>query len=174
MAINGNFLSANVESVETDASGWLAGSNTSIAQSTAHALDGTHSLALTSTASGSTVAFVANRVGGVTASGLYACYFWMYSTIASITAWASVDWYNASNTWITNTAGPTVTLATNTWTQVGAPLVAVATATQSVPIINVTATAGSQVFYADEMFFGPAQLPMACPVWQAPRRASVR
>lgn len=173
MAIPGNFLAYNVESVETDATGWQAGSNTSIAQSTVHALDGTHSLALTSTASGTTSAFVANRVTGVNPSGLYACYFWLYTTV-QVSALVSVDWYNASNTYISTTTGTTVTVPTNVWTQVGSPVVAVATATQSVPILDITATAGSQVFYCDEMFFGYADLPFVPTPAQAPRRAAVR
>lgn len=173
MAINGNFLAYNIESVETDASGWLAGSNTTIAQSTTHALDGTHSLALTSTAAGATSSFVANRVGGVNPNGLYTCYFWLYTTV-QVSAWVAVDWYNASNTYLSTTTATTVTVPTNTWTQVGSPLVAVATATQSVPILNMTATAGSQIFYCDEMFFGYADLPMLPMPSAAPRRASVR
>lgn len=170
--INGNLLADNDSSFETSVAGWTAGSNTAIAQSTAHALDGTHSMSLTSTAAGTTSAFVSSRVNPLTAGTLYACYFWLFSTV-QISAWASVDWYTAS-TYISTTTGPTVTVPANTWTQVGAPMVAVATTQQSVPIVNVTATAGSQLFYADLVYFGPAQLPMPCPIRPAPFRAAVR
>ncbi|MGW7001412.1 hypothetical protein ACWGCW_00945 [Streptomyces sp. NPDC054933] len=170
--ISGNFLADNDSSFETSVAGWTAGGNTTIAQSTAHALNGTHSMSLTSTAAGTTSAFVSNRVNPPLTPGTwYACYFSLWCANA-LTAWVSVDWYSASNTYISTTTGTSVTLATNTWTLVGAPMVSVATATQSVPIIDFTATAGSQAAFADLVFFGPWIPPTLVTARQAVKRAA--
>lgn len=159
MPINGNLLSANIESVETDITGWDAGSNTTIAQSTTQALDGTHSLQLTSGASGTISATTHNRVTGLSANTLYAASYWLYPTL-QITAHVEVDWYTAT-TYISTGVGADQTVPANVWTQIGAPMTSVATTQQCVPIIVINATAASQLFYCDEMFFGwPAERPL--------------
>lgn len=159
MAINGNLLTVNNESVETDITGWAAGGNTTIAQSTTQALQGTHSLRLTSTASGTISANTASRVTGLTAGGLYMAYYWLYPPV-QVTAHIEVDWYTAT-TYISTGIGADTTAPANVWTQIGAPMTAVATAQQCIPIIVITATAGSQLYYCDEMFFGfPAEQPL--------------
>lgn len=159
MAIPGNLLSANDESVETNITGWAAGGNTTIAQSTTQALDGTHSLRLTSTASGTISANTANRITGLSAGGLYTASYWLYPPV-QVTAHVEVDWYTAT-TYISTGVGADQTVPASVWTQIGAPMTAVATTQQCIPIIVITATAGSQLYYCDEMFFGwPAQQPL--------------
>jgi hypothetical protein len=159
VAINGNLLSVNIESVETDITGWDAGTNTTLAQSTAHALDGTHSMQLTSGASGTISATTHNRLTGLTAGVQYMAYYWLYPSV-QVTAHVEVDWYTAT-TYISTGVGADTTAPSSVWTQIGAPMTAVATTQQCVPIIVITATAGSQQFYTDEMFFGyPPEQPL--------------
>jgi hypothetical protein len=170
VALNGNLLSANDESVETDISGWSAGGNTTLTQSTTHALDGTHSLRLASTTSGTISAGVTNRLTGITAGALYGWYYWLFTTV-QITAHVEIDWYTAT-TYISTTIGNTLTIPANTWTQVGAPMVAVATTQQCVPLIVIDANASSQLFYTDEMFFGRWINPSLTATRQAVKRAA--
>lgn len=159
MAIPGNLLSANDESVETDITGWVAGGNTTIVQSTTQALDGTHSLRLASTASGTISANTNNRITGLSAGVLYYASYWLYPPV-QITAHVEVDWYTAT-TYISTGIGADQTIPASVWTKIGAPMTSVATTQQCIPIIVITATAGSQLFYADEMFFGwPAPQPL--------------
>ncbi|RCH70458.1 hypothetical protein DT019_02935 [Streptomyces sp. SDr-06] len=152
MALTGNLLTYNDESVETDITGWAAGGNTTIAQSTTQARDGTHSLRLTSTASGTISANTANRITGLSVSAQYTASYWLYPPV-QVTAHIEVDWYTAT-TYISTGVGADTTAPASVWTQIGAPMTPVATTQQCIPIIVITATAGSQLYYCDEMFFG--------------------
>ena len=58
----GNLLTANQATLATDASGWTAASNTTIARSTTQAKEGAASLRLTANAAGAIGAFVSNVV----------------------------------------------------------------------------------------------------------------
>lgn len=157
--IPGNELNLNTQSIETDASGWSALTNCSVAQSSAHAFDGTKSLAITATASGNADAIAATPFPAVTAGNLYQFFFAAYTTSSGINAQADGDFYNGS-TFVSSYSAPTIALIPNTWTWVSVTGTAPATSTLLRPIPQFTATAGGQVVYIDSVYFGaPTSIP---------------
>lgn len=160
--IPGNELNLNTQSIETDASDWSALTNCSVAQSSAHAFDGTKSLAITATSSGTVDAIVNSGTvafPAVTAGNPYQFFFAAYTTSSGINASANGDFYNVS-TFVSSYSSPTIALIPNTWTWVSVTGIAPATSTLLRPIPQFTATAGGQVVYIDSVYFGaPTSIP---------------
>lgn len=140
-----NILPYNVQSIETDASGWEAGGNTTIAQSTAQAKDGTHSLAMTATAAGG--------IGAVTAvwyavrpSAPYTFSCWLYSATAT-TGGIGVDWRDVAGTYL-STDQTTTPLAAGVWTYIELSATAPLTAYNVTPVVGygMSLSAGQTVY----------------------------
>lgn len=154
MAIAGNLLSYNAESIETDATGWtLRSGNGGISQSSAQALDGTHSLLLTSTGSGTMVVATASSVA-VTAGQAYEA--WLnVNPSARHSISVSIEWLNASNAVISTVVNGPNSSNANTWSK----WVIVGTAPSGAVSANVLLTAVSSVsgetYSFDEMYLGP-------------------
>lgn len=151
--IPGNELNLNTQSIETDASGWLLLTNSTVAQSAAQAYDGTNSLSITATASGVTEVITATPYPAVTPGTVYQFFFAAYTTSSGIVAQADGDFYNVS-TFVSSFAPPNVALTPNQWTWVSVTQVAPATATLLRPIPHFVATAPGQVVFIDSVYFG--------------------
>jgi hypothetical protein len=161
MAQPGNLLSDNNESLETSVAGWGVIATCTLAQSATHAFIGAQALGVTSTASTPAMNFSSATQGdqpqGLVAGTSYDAYVWVYSTIASRTAWWTIDWRTSGNVYISTTdqTAAKINLTQNDWTLVyfntGA---APATTTQATLNFNITQSATSQVYWCDLFFFG--------------------
>lgn len=161
MAQPGNLLSDNNESVETNVTGWAVIATCTVAQSATRAYLGGQSMSVTSTAATPAMNFSsatqADQPQGLTVGTSYDAYVWVYSTVASRTAWWTIDWRTTTNVFISTTdqAAAKVNLTQNAWTLVyfntGA---APATTTQATLNFNITQSATSEVYWTDLFFFG--------------------
>jgi hypothetical protein len=151
MSVPTNLLSANVESVETDTSGWTAGANTTLFQSSRF-YQGAKSLGMTATAAGSVTATTATRVA-VTAGTVYQAYAYFagVTAIAGRTSTVRIDWYAASTggSPISSSTGAATTLTNDTaWNTPPPQVTATAPAGAAYAALTVTVTgltAGAQV-----------------------------
>ena len=143
-AISGNWLSYNVESVETDASGWGGASNVNctLAQSTMHALDGTHSLLMTSSASGAMSTRTAASVA-VPSGAQYVSFGGGVYSSNGLTCSVTLQWLDSSNNVITTTATPNLT-GSGSWQYAHSGITIPSGAASVNVILNATATAASQ------------------------------
>jgi hypothetical protein len=159
VSVTTNLLSANVSGVETDASGWTAGANTTLSQSTRFYL-GAKSLGLTATASGTVTATTATRVA-VVAGQEYQAYGFFANVVAaaSRTSAVTISWYTASSggSPISTASGTATTLANSTAWNTPPPQVTatapVGAAYASVTI-TVTGMAAGAMVAADVMTLG--------------------
>lgn len=96
MALAGNLLSVNAESMETDASAWqIEGTNTTLTWDTAHALDGTHAIKLVNTAGADYAKMhLVTNVASLTPGKLYGMYASIYSLQVNCFYEIQIDWYN--------------------------------------------------------------------------------
>ncbi len=168
MTLPQNQISAANESVESGVTGWTASTNvTSLASSTAHAVDGTHSMLVTCTAAGDSLAYTDG--GTVTPGKCYTAAYWVYTTLTGRTAKVEVDFFDSTGaTYVTeldtDQLGWTpTTLIPNQWNWVNL-LMQVPTGTTpaigtATFVIDMVATAASDTFYVDEAYFGPPWLP---------------
>lgn len=161
MAQPGNLLSDNNESVETSVAGWGAISNCTVAQSGAQFYLGTKSLMVTPSTT-TTCAFSSatqtDQPQGLAVGATYDAYVWVFSTVASTTAWWTIDWRTAANAFISSsdqTSGAAIPLVQNTWTLVYYRTVAApATTTQATLNFNIDQVAATDRFHCDLFFFG--------------------
>lgn len=159
-----NLLTANESSMETDATGWTAGANTTRTQDAAHALDGTKALKLVSTASGNVTVNSARNIP-VTAGQTYLASYWAFTTLTGRVANYELDWRTAGGTFVGFTdlpaqGLPKVTLVANTWTQVSFTVVvptgaAISTVTL-LPII--TSQGAAESYWIDGIVQSPTSL----------------
>ena len=153
----GNILSANDASFEGGTGTWGTGSyglnNATIAQTTAQALDGTHSLAITSTATSSVKA----PTGGGTLGypvGPNTAYTAILSARAATTwraLYVSINWSNASGTYLSSSDGSPVTDITTGWTQGHVTATSPSTAAFAQIVAIYVTSAISEVHYVDEV-----------------------
>lgn len=166
MSVPENLLSDNVATVETSISGWTAGANTTLSWST-RAYNGTRSLGLTATASGTVSATTATRVPVVEGAEYqgYAYFTQQASQGTGRSASVRISWY----------AGPTGGSAISTSTGAGETLtndllwntpppqvtaIAPSGAAYAVLTITVTGLSAGAVVAADVMVLGlPNQWP---------------
>jgi len=155
-----NMLCRDDSSFEVGIGTWVAGSNTTVAQSTTRALDGTHSLALTATAAGSMAA--STGVGTypasyypVVAGQTYtaSAYFYPGSTARNVSVY--IQWYTSSSS-STTTTGTSVSEVLNTWTQVtsvlaGVSAVAPAGALYARVGVNISSAGAGEIHYIDQV-----------------------
>ncbi|MFF3312467.1 hypothetical protein [Streptomyces sp. NPDC002952] len=153
MAIPGNLLPPNAESIETDASAWVAVTNAgNLARSSAGTL-GSFCLTFKATAAGDAMVGLASRVAVTPNVEHWACSS-IFPPAAGTTARIEIRWYTSGGTLISTTQGPATVAPSGTWFQVGAVGTAPATAATADVVIRVTATAAAQSWYADRVFLG--------------------
>lgn len=153
-----NLMTVNAASIETGTAGtWFAGTNTTIAQSSAQALDGTKSLELTATAGGDMDANLAGGTDGVAVDGGIT-----HSFVASFRAATvgrsvriRVHWHNTAGVFHSTTTGDTVTDTTTGWTQATLQVAPPVDGYAQVEVYVVGAGAG-EVHYVDCVGVFPA------------------
>lgn len=162
MSVSTNLLPANTAGLDTDVSGWTAGSNTAIARTTSRYYITPASLQLTATASGAVAATTSARVP-VTAGAEYTAYayFSQATATAGRTASVSVSWYSAvtGGTALSTSTSPLGSLPTSSTAWLTPPPILIATAPAGATYASVTVTvaglSASAVVYADVISFGP-------------------
>ncbi|MFC8583226.1 hypothetical protein ACFUGD_01410 [Streptomyces sp. NPDC057217] len=153
-------LAANVSGIETDATGWTAGTNTTRARSTARFYQGAASLSLTATAAGSVSVTTAVRVP-VTAGTEYQAYAYVALAVAAAgrASAVSIEWYAAStggSPLSTSTGVSTAIPNSTAWVTPSTQVTAVAPvgATYATLTITVTGMSAGAVVHADTMALG--------------------
>ncbi|MEU3730002.1 hypothetical protein AB0E81_11415 [Streptomyces sp. NPDC033538] len=153
MAIPGNLLPANAESIETDASAWTALVNaTGLARGTGGTL-GSNCLLFKSVAAGDCQVGLAARVAVEAGTEYWSCSS-VFAPASGAQSRLEVRWYNSGGTLISTTQGPLVTATGAVWHQVAALGVAPEGTTTANVVIRVTATAGTQSWFADRVYLG--------------------
>lgn len=164
MTVSVNLLAANVSSIETDATGWTAGPNTTRSQNTTRFYIGTKSLQLTATASGTVSAVTAARVAvtaGDPASAF--AYFSNVAAAAGRTCSVTVSWYPivTGGTAMSTTTSSSSTLPNSTaWLTPPPTIITTVPAGARYADVTVTATgltAGASVV-VDAVAIGPPNL----------------
>lgn len=148
-----NLLTANQASIETDATGWTAAGNTTLARSTAQAADGVASLSATATGAGAVAAILAAGAGytpvipGETITALG-------SSRAAVTprsSYVQIDWLNAGLGVISSVVGAAANDATTGWTNYSVTGTAPALAAfVRIELVN-TGLVAAEVHYWDKM-----------------------
>lgn len=154
MAITGNLLSANAESIETDASAWSALVNASgLARGNGGTL-GSFCLLFKSVAAGDCQVGLAANVTVTSGQEYWSCAS-VFPPAAGTQFRLEIRFYRANGTLSATTQGPLVTATGGAWQQAAAIGTAPSDATQAQVVIRVTATAATQSWYADRVFLGP-------------------
>lgn len=115
----GNLLTLNQGSFETDTTGWTAGANTTIARNITFALDGLDSCRFSSGAAGDTSAFTLAGTAGfpVTAKVTYSARAGFFADVApSRSCNLKITWYDYSGASLGSVTGANITDTTPTWT----------------------------------------------------------
>lgn len=136
-----NLLTLNQASLETDATGWAAETNTTVSRQTTVAADGAASLRLRSTAGGNMVAVTTpnNQVAVVPGEQLTAIAAFRTAVTVRQTR-ISIRWLTAALATISATDGALVNDAVATWNQVTVTGIAPATAAFAQIVVTVLAT----------------------------------
>lgn len=145
-----NLLSAADASLEVGIGTWVANVNCAVSQSTTQALDGTHSLRLSSTAAGDMSA--KNTAMAVSPSA-------QYTAVASFRADAiprscrvKIQWLTAAMAAISTSVGTSVADTTTGWTQVVVTATSPSNAAFAYIIPEVVSAAGAtELHYVDEI-----------------------
>jgi hypothetical protein len=150
---------------EVDTTGWTAGANTTLSQSTTQKYDGAYSLRLAPTAAGTVSATAGSlTLTPVVVGGSYTASAWLRSTSASRTATVSIAWYTAAAALISTSAGSGTTITTSAFTQASVVATAPATAAYAVVSISVAATGSAADFqYVDGVEFYATNTTVAIP-----------
>lgn len=148
-----NLLTPNQASIETDATGWAAGTNATIAQDATQFLDGTKSLAVTAVAVGSS--FASTTAGPRVAPGkLYTATAWFKAGVTGRAVQLFIDWYSDVGGYISTSAViASGTDVSGSWTATSGSIVAPAGVGQAgvkVKINDVTQVLG-EVHYVDRV-----------------------
>lgn len=159
----GIYVSGN-STFEGGTNGWATGGggspgNCTVAQTTAQAHSGTHSLAITSVASGTMSTVSVSGLGNTPTLGFYAVpgatYTlggWFRSAVSVRACAVGVQWTDASGNSVAVTFGSTVNDSTSAWTQATASLVPPAGAVWGRICAEVVSTGGaSEVHYLDDV-----------------------
>jgi len=147
-----NVLSPADASFETGVGSWGGGANeVSAVQSTAEALDGSHSLLVTMGTTPSTNNWVAQQGQVAVVPGATYTAFASVYPLTAATFWMDLLYFDANGTYIEDTYGPTANLAANAWAQVP-PQTSVPPSNAAFATIDVRldTTVASQQFYVDE------------------------
>jgi hypothetical protein len=145
-----NMLSLADASFEASLGTWTAGSNCTIAQSTAQALDGTHSMAMTSAAAGGMNASCGSTTYSVVAGQTYTVLASFRAAVAPRSCLVGVQWYTSIGGYVGYVNGTTVSETNSGWTQATATGIAPATTAHAQVTPSPQGTgAGSEVHYVD-------------------------
>lgn len=149
-----NLLTEQTASLElTTAVPWIATTNCSVSRTTAQALDGTHSLQMSSTASGSMFSDSHSGPGiPVVGGATYTAMAWFRSAATSRSVHVEMRFYDASGAGISTLAGSSVATTTTVWTQATLVVSAPSNAAWAGMVLAVSSTAGaSEIHYVDQM-----------------------
>ncbi|MFB7114045.1 hypothetical protein [Streptomyces sp. NPDC056291] len=153
MPITGNLLSANAESIETDASAWSGLVNASGLTRGAGGTLGSYSLQWTATASGDSQVGLVSRVSVTPNTEHWACAS-IFPPVAGAQARLEIRWYTSGGTLISTVQGPLTSASPAAWFQVAAVGTSPSSAATALVVLRVTATAANQTWYADRVFLG--------------------
>ncbi|MDH6625731.1 hypothetical protein M2271_003542 [Streptomyces sp. LBL] len=153
MAITGNLLPANAESVETDASAWVALTNSTNPLQANGGTLGSKSMNFRSIAAGDVQIGLAARVTVTPGAEHWACASVFPPGVGAMSR-IEIRWYTAGGSLISTSAGPYVTASAATWHQVGAVGTAPANAAKADVVIRPNASVANQSWFADRIFLG--------------------
>lgn len=153
MAIAGNLLSNNAESVETDASAWSALVNAQTPTQGSGGTLGSKCLSWKSVAAGDVQVGLTTRVAVTAGSEYWACAS-MFPPAVGAQSRLEIRWYNSGGTLISTTQGPLITAPAGTWHQIAAVGTAPANTATANVVLRATATAAGQGFFTDRHFLG--------------------
>lgn len=153
MALVGNLLSANAESIETDASAYAAVLNANTLQRGAGGTLGSFCLSFRGVAAGDCQVGLVTRVA-VTPGVDYLAYASVYTPVVNGKSRMEIRWFTSGGTLISTSSGPQMTQATASWNQAAVIGTAPPTAVTANITIRVMATAAAQTWFADRVFLG--------------------
>lgn len=148
--VTNNLLTDNQSSLETNTTGWAAGTSTGIARSLAQAYVGVASLAITrNTTTGNAVAATTDIP--VTTGNSYRGRARFRAATTPRSCQVTIGWYTAGASFISETIGTAVSDTTSGWTL--AEVTGTAPATAALARLNVVAQSAvaTEVHYADDM-----------------------
>ncbi len=151
-----NLLSAPDSTFETGIGSWIAVTNATVSQSNAKALAGSFSLEVEATAAGAAKASTGTYP--VTPSVAYLAFLSGLTASTAEGISIGLDWYNGT-TYLSSTAGDTVSDSTSYWSVSSVSGVAPVTATGVRITYSFTAAAASEIHYLDDVYFTDASLP---------------
>jgi hypothetical protein len=137
---------------------WTAGANTTAAASTAAADDGSYSMALTATATGSVTASTASNVYVVQASTAYTISAAFKAATTGRSSTVAVNWYTSAGALISTATSSAVNSITTGWTQAVETVTSPANAAFAAVTVTVAGCSASEVHYVDEVDIGPGTL----------------
>ena len=154
----GNLLTANQASIETDTTGFVGFQNVaSMSASSAAALYGSKSLAVTSTGSDDTKIQLSSGLYTydvpATAGQTYTFSVYVKSAATPRSALAVIVWRDAGGSGISTTTGTAVTTTTSGWTRVLVTDVAPAGTVHAQPVITIVSSVANEVHYFDGFGF---------------------
>ena len=157
-AVVGNLLTANQASIETDTTGFVGLQNVaSMSASSAAALYGSKSLAVTSTGSDDTKIQLSSGLYTydmpATAGQTYTFSAYVKSADTPRSALAVIVWRDAGGAGISTTTGTTVTTTASGWTRVLVTGVAPAGTVHAQPVITIVSSVANEVHYFDGFGF---------------------
>lgn len=155
-----NAMSANMSSLETDTTGWVAVSNCAITRSTAQYLDGTASLRLQATAGGDMTASTTDATKfAVTANTKFsATAVFKADSVARNTA-VGIVWLNSAGSTISTAYGTNELDSSSTWNECVVTGIAPSTATHAKVIVKVISAGASEIHYIDKIAFHAGDSP---------------
>ena len=147
-----NMLTPNQASIETDATGWSALTNATIARSTAQFLDGAASLSITATAIGISETLTNPQNIPIVAGKSYTARASLRAATAGRVTRVAIHWYTSAGGFISNVLGNGTDVTTG-WTEVTVTGVAPATAALAAIVIRISDAAqlATEVHYVDRV-----------------------
>jgi hypothetical protein len=158
--IQGNQLSQNQASLEAGTTtGWGLTSNCSITNTTAQALDGTHSLQLSSTAAG-TMSTATTTTIPVTQGQTYTAIANFRTAVSGRSCTVQINWGDNNTLSLSSSVSSSVTDTTGGWTKASVTAVAPTDAAFATVTVTVLSTGGAaEVHYVDEISFAVGSSP---------------
>jgi hypothetical protein len=145
-----NLMSAASASMEGGLGTWSAGANTTVADSTAQALDGSQSMSLTAAAAGSVTASTGWTTHPVIAGASYTVLASFRAAASARSATVATNWYTAAGMLIASSNTSAAVADTTTgWTQAAVTATAPPAAAYTSAAVTVAGSAASEVHYAD-------------------------
>ena len=155
-----NAMNANMSSIETDTTGWVAVANCAISRSTAQYANGTASLRLQATSSGDMTASTTDATKfAVTANTKFsATAVFRADSVARNTA-IGIVWLNSSGSTISTAYGTNELDSSSTWNECVITGIAPSTATHAKVIVKIISAGTSEIHYIDKIAFHAGDSP---------------